>query len=716
MTKKAWLVSLLFFAASSFADEGMWRFDRIPKDIIAERTGVSISQAQLDTLRASAVRILTGGGGGTGTFASPNGLILTNHHVALDCIRTSTLAEDSDNYLANGFTAPAIAEELPCKRFRVQVERESKDVTSVLDAAVTKDMSAAQIQQARSRVRNDLERTCQQERGDDFVCDVADFNSGALSLLIVYEQFKDVRLVYAPEVNLGYFGGDEMNFRFPRYVSDISILRAYVAPGGEHREYAAENVPVKPDAFMKVTLDGVKEGDFTFIGGFPGYTNRYRMSFSADYNLNRGIPKMIDDLESLLSLLRKYAAMKPGYDVLLKTRIFGMANSLKYETDVLAALKATDVVAERRRREEEFTKFLETSPALKAEYGGVLEAQARVYRDDVQAFDALDNALQWLQQSSVLGYASGLYEFALARAKASDADREPQFQERNWPNVRQALLDDDPVIVDLDEEFLTRGFELALALAGDERIPAVEDLAKTIGRDPVKLAHAVVANSKVQDLDERKRLIEASSQTLSVSDDPAMAFARALEPTLESARRRTRVLNEKLFMNRARFARGMAAWKKERLYYDANFTLRATYGQVKGYTDSAGKNVPYTTRFGGLFALANEHGNEGDYALPRALARWRDSVGDEIFRAKYADLPLDFVTTNDITGGNSGSSILDRKFRIVGLVFDGNQASMGSDWSYNGTSGRAIGTDIRFALLVAREVHGAGWIVDELTH
>lgn len=717
MTKRRWLLSqvtLVILAQTGFADEGMWRLDRLPKDLIAERYGVSLSEPEIQAIRASAVRILAGGSGGTGTFASENGLILTNHHVALDCIRTSTLAEDSENYVANGFTAPAVAGELPCKRFLVQVERETKDVTALLDGAVTKDMSAAQMQEARSRVRNDLERSCQEEKGDDFTCDVTDFNSGALSLLVVYEQFKDVRLVYAPEASLGYFGGDEMNFRFPRYVSDISILRAYVAPGGSHRDYAPDNVPLKPDHYLKVSLDGIKEGDFTFIAGFPGNTNRYRMSFSAEYNVTRGIPETIRDLDTELALSKKYAAIKPAYDLLLKSRIFGLANSQKYETDVLAALKANGVVAERRKREEEFTKFLATSPAAKAEYGGVLDAQSRVYREDVQAFDDLDNAVRWLQRASIVGYASGFYEFALARAKPADADREPQFQERNWPNVRRALLDDDPIILELDEETLARGFELALALQENERIPAVENLAKTVGRDPQELARAVVQGSKVQNLDERKRLIEASTDTLTDTGDPALSFAAALEPTLAAARARTRVLNEKLFMNRAKFARGMAAWKKDRLYYDANFTLRATYGQVKGYTDASGKAIPFTTRFEGLFELAQERGNEGDYALPKSLTRWRASIGDDVFREKYAKLPVDFVTTNDITGGNSGSSILDRNLRIVALVFDGNEASMVSDWSYNETTGRAIGTDLRFALFLARDVHGAGWIVDEL--
>jgi hypothetical protein len=681
---------------------------------LKERYGVELRPDDVALLRHAPVRILAGGSGGTGTFASPRGLILTNHHVALDCIRTSTLAEDSENYIQSGYTAATLSEELPCKRFLVQVEREATDVTGKLDAAVTPDMGVEQIQVARERARSELERNCQKEKGDDYACDVVDFGSGALSLLVVYEQFQDVRLVYAPEVSLGYFGGDEMNFRFPRYVSDVSILRAYVGKDGAHREYHEENVPHRPAHFARVSLDGVKEGDFALVAGFPGNTNRHRMSFSADYNVRRGIPESIADLEREHEMLQKYAAMKEAYDVLLKSRIFGLANTLKYQKDVLAALKANDVVADRREREREFVAFLDTDPKARAEYGGVLEAQAKVYAEDVEAFDALDSALQWLQKSTVLGFAAGLYEFALARGIADDAEREPQFQERNWPLVRQALLNDDPLILDLEADFLTRGFELALALEEGQRVDAVEKLAARVGRDPRALAQAVLAGTAVSDLSEREKLVEAAAETLRASEDTALSFARDLEPSLHAARKRTRVLNEKLFRNRARFARGIAAWKKGDLYYDANFTLRATYGTVSGYTSRASEAIPYTTYLDGLFRLADERGNTGDFALPPALSRWRESVGEGRFQKEYAKLPVDFLTTHDSTGGNSGSAILDRNLRIVGLLFDGNEDSMASDWSYNGTTGRSIATDVRFALFVAREVHGAGAIVDEL--
>jgi hypothetical protein len=695
-------------------EEGMWRIDRLPRQELEVRYGVALGPEALALLRHAPVRILAGGSGGTGTFASANGLILTNHHVALDCIRTSTLAEDSENYIKTGYTAASLSEELPCKRFLVQVEREATDVTAKLEAAVTPEMTVEQIQAARERVRSEIERNCQSEKGDDYACDVVDFGSGALSLLVVYEQFQDVRLVYAPEVSLGYFGGDEMNFRFPRYVSDVSILRAYAGKDGAHRDYHEENVPHRPSHYAKVNLDGVNEGDFALVSGFPGNTNRHRMSFSADYNLRRGIPEIISDLTLELELLQKYAAMKEAYDVLLKSRIFGLANTLKYQKDVLAALRANDVVADRREREREFVDFLESDPSAKAEYGGVLEAQAKVYAEDVEAYDPLDSALQWIQKSTVVSFASGLYEFALAREIPSDADREPQFQERNWPFVRQALLDDDPLIDELEEDFLARGFELALSLPQGQRIDAVEKLASRVGRDHRGLARAVLAGTKVADRAEREKLADAPVETFRVSGDSALSFARDLEPSLEAARKRTRILNEKLFRNRARFARGIAAWKKSDLYYDANFTLRVTYGAVRGYQSRSGDAVPFTTYLDGLFQLSRERGNAGDFALPPALTKWRASVGEDRFQKDYAKIPVNFLTTHDSTGGNSGSAILDRNLRIVGLLFDGNEDSMASDWSYNGATGRSIATDIRFALFVAREVHGAGAIVDEL--
>src|SRR5205814_2368132 len=343
--------------------------------------------------------------------------------------------------------------------------------------------------------------------------------------------------VYAPEKQLGYFGGDEMNFRFPRYVSDISILRAYVGTDGSHGEFDASHVPAKPDHYLHVTLDGVKEGDFTLVAGNPGNTNRYRESYSAEYNLRKGIPTQIEDLEQQLGLLRKYAAMKQEYQVLLQSQIFGLANTLKYQKDVLAALKATNVVAERQRRERELTAFLETHPDLKAEFGGVLAAQATVYANDVEANAELDAALGWLQRADTVGYGVGLYEFAIERAKSSDRDREPQFQERRWPEVRQGLLNDDPIIAALDEEVLAAGFERALALPEAQRIPAVRKLAERMGpaAAPRAIAHAVVGGSKIGSLDDRKQWIDAPLDRFAGSPDPVLMFARDLLPSVHDA-------------------------------------------------------------------------------------------------------------------------------------------------------------------------------------
>jgi len=716
------VVAVLLATVALVADEGMWRFDQLPVAAVDHEYGVQITPADLDRVKGAVVRILAGGGAGTGTFASANGLILTNHHVALDCIRTATLAEQgkgkADDLIDQGFTAASPAGELPCKRFLAQVERTSRDVTAELGASVKPGMSVAEIQQARMTTRSDLERTCQQKMGDDYTCSVVDFNSGARSLLIVYEDYHDIRLVYAPEKQLGYFGGDEMNFRFPRYVSDISILRAYQGPDGRHAEYDAANVPVKSAHYLTVALDGVKDGDFTFVAGNPGNTNRYRMSLSAEYNVKKGIPNQIANTELQLQLLKKYAAMTPENQIILQDRLFGLSNNLKYNQDLLAALRASDVAAQRVARETEFMAWVKAHPEEGAGFADVVEAQRAVYANDVEANEGLDDALQWIQQSDAVSYAATLYEFALERVKPSDRDRDPAFQERNWQNLTRALVSDDPVIRGLDAEVLAVGFERALALPADQHLTAVDALKARLGAGATarSMAEAIVTGTGVLAVPERKKLVQAGPDVFEASTDPAIVFARDLLPALVAARARIRVLNEKLFLNRARFARGLQAWKGQALYPDANFTLRATYGKVAGYTTASGKVVPYTTYFGGMFDLAAARGNTGDFALPPRLEAWRKKIGDAEFAAKFARLPVDFVTTNDITGGNSGSATLNAKLQIVGLIFDGNEESMASDWVYNGTTGRAISTDIRFALTIARDVHGAGWVVDELLH
>jgi len=714
---------VLLGAAVVGADEGMWRFDQLPAGAVKSQHGVTLAASDLERLQRAPVRILGGEGAGTGTFASTNGLILTNHHVALDCIRTSTLAEQAkngaENLIEQGFTAKSPADELECKRFRAQVERSARDVTANMDAAVGPGMDIAAVQRARQAVRLDLERDCQRERGQNFSCSVVDFNSGARTLLIVYEEFKDIRLVYAPEKQLGYFGGDEMNFRFPRYVADISILRAYQGTDGSHAEFDPTHVPVRPDNYRPVVMEEVKEGDFTLVAGFPGNTNRYRESLSASYNLRKGIPDQIRSLEDELRILRTHAAADSKNQVILQSRIFGLANSLKYEQDLLAALKVSDVVAERQRRERDFMRFLDGRPDLKKPYGDVIDAQAAVYANDVEAHADLDAALSWIQKSSIVSYASALHEFAAARAQASDRDRDPQFQERNWPRFRQSLLDDEPLVPALEEDLLTEGLTRALKLAGDQAIPAVQRLAERVARNggspnPRDLARAVLAGSNLSSAAGRKPLVDAPVATFESSTDPAIVFARDLEPTLADLRARIRILNEKILGNRSRFARGLQAWRGETMYPDANLTLRVSPGKVSGLVDSKGVRVPFATRFGDLFALAERRGNTGDFAVPPRLLAWRQRIGDAAFKSKYANMIVDFISTNDITGGNSGSSTLNRRLEIVGLIFDGNEESMASDWVYNGAAGRALSTSIRFALTIAREVHGAGWIVDEL--
>jgi hypothetical protein len=433
------------------------------------------------------------------------------------------------------------------------------------------------------------------------------------------------------------------------------------------------------------------------------------------YNTSRGMPRLIQEFETELALLRKYAAGKPENQVLLQERIFGLANSLKYTQDVLAALKSSDVVKQQQERERQLMEFLKAKrPNLVKEYETLFADHKKLYATGVEANADLDSALDWLQKASVVGYATTLYEFAQERAKPSDRDRDPQFQERFWNDLRQALTVDEPLIPALEEDVLAIGFERALKLPADRQVPAVQSLVRRAGTSDARaLARAVAGASKVAGLDVRKMLLEASPAQFAASTDPAIVFARDLLPTIQDRRARTRVLNETLFQHRSKFAQGLVLWKGNTLYPDANYTLRVTYGKVAGYT-SGGKAVPFTTKFADMFALAQARGNRGDFALPAALVNWRKQVGDAAFNQRYANMPVDFVSTNDITGGNSGSATLNRRLEIVGLIFDGNEQAMASDWAYSEGAGRALSTDIRFALTIAREVHGAGWIVDEL--
>jgi hypothetical protein len=388
---------------------------------------------------------------------------------------------------------------------------------------------------------------------------------------------------------------------------------------------------------------------------------------------------------------------------------------LKYLQDVLAALRTSDVAGIQQARERQFLTSLQNRPEVQKEYVALFDEHRRFYATSVEANADLDSALDWITKPSAVGYATTLYEFALERAKPSDRDRDPQYQERGWADVRQSLLIEEPTIPGLEEDLLTIGFEKALALPSDRQVPAVRDLAARAGTtDARALARAILRDSTIESLAARKSLLEATPAAIEQSTDPAIRFGRDLLPALRDRRARVRVLNETLFLHRSKFAKGLTEWKGQTLYPDANFTLRVTYGKAAGYKDKAGKAVPFTTRFADMFTLAAARGSRGDFAVPPALLAWRKRVGASQWTAKYATLPVNFVTTNDITGGNSGSATLNRRLEIVGLIFDGNEEAMAGDWAYNEAGGRALSTDIRFALTIAREVHGAGWVVDEL--
>jgi len=334
--------------------------------------------------------------------------------------------------------------------------------------------------------------------------------------------------------------------------------------------------------------------------------------------------------------LRQYAAMKPEYQVLLQSQIFGLANTLKYQKDVLAALKGTNVLAERQRRERELTAFLETRPELKAEFGGVLAAQARSTPTTSRR-----------TRISMLRSAGCRVRTWLATASASTSSRSSARRRRIAIASRSSRNGVGPMssrgssttirpIAALDEEVLATGFEKALALPAAQQIPAVKKLGERIGPSatPRAMAHAVVGGSKVASLDVRKELIEAKPDRFESSSDPAIGFARDLLPSLNQLRQRTRILNEKLLRNRSAFARALtarAAMTRTAMYPDANFTLRATYGHIAGYS-SHGKRVPFTTRFADLFTLAKSRGNNGDYRAAEAAADVRTSVGDAVFR------------------------------------------------------------------------------------
>ncbi len=677
------LVAFLLLPAGALADEGMWTYDNPPLALLRERYGFAPGKDWLDHLRLASVRFMDGG---SGSFVSPDGLVITNHHVGLGCIQNLSTAEK--DYVKTGFYAVSRDQEVACPGYEVNVLTATEDVTARVTGAVRPEMSDAQARAARRAAMATIESDCSART--KLRCDVVTFYQGGEYQLYQYRKYTDVRLVFAPEQQIAFYGGDPDNFTFPRHDVDICIVRAY-----------ENGRPVKPASYLRWTGKGLAEGDLAFVSGHPGSTSRLETMATLAYLRDEAWPFRLEQLRRRLQALRAYAARGEEQRRRALDQTFGYENSLKAISGFQAALLDPKGMARRAEEEKQLRAKVAADPALARATGDPWATIAAIRQK--LALRAPEVRLAGFGGSQLLGYAGQIVQY-VAEVKKPNEQRYEEYVDANLDSLRNALFSPAPVYEDLEQVTLADQMQLALDTLGADH-PFVKQLLQ--GRGPAEAARAALAGTRLADPAARKALVEGGEAAVAASTDPLIVLARRLDPLVRETRR---FLEDEVDAPTTRAMEKVAQgrWKVygRSVPPDATFTLRLAFGTVKAFPDMGTTIAPFTTYYG-LLDRTLSHGGKPPWTLP---LRWEQKKG-----ALDLATPLDFVLTADIIGGNSGSPVVDRAGEFVGIIFDGNIESLAWDYYFDDERGRAVAVDARAIVEALREVYGAEGLVRELT-
>jgi Peptidase S46 len=676
------LLSLAPLEVPAKADEGMWTFDNPPLAQLKEKYGFTPTPAWLDHLRMSSVRF---NDGGSGSFVSARGLVLTNHHVAFGQLQKVSTPEK--NYVADGFYAKTAAEELKCPDLELNVLVSMENVTSRVQAAAPAGANPAQALEARKKAIAAIEQ--ESTAATSLRSDVVSLYQSSEYWLYRYKKYTDVRLVFAPEQQAAFFGGDPDNFTFPRYDFDVALFRVY-----------ENNAPVASRDFLKWSAKGAADGELVFVSGHPGSTDRLDTAAQLETERDLVYPISIAVINRRLAVLRQYSAQGAEQARQAANTLFSLENALKAYTGEFQGLNDVTLFEKKRTEERQFRAKIDANREWKTAYGGAwesIEAAERINRNIYKA-----NRFQQLRGSSLAGLASTLVRYIEEKPKP-DSERLAGYHDSQLPALELQLFSPAPVYPALDEVMLADALQESL-----EQLGASDpfNVAVLKGRTPAAVAKEAIGGTKLGDPAARKALVASGVSGLSASTDPLVVLARVADGF---SRKNQKMLDDRVTsvateagekIGRARFA-----VYGHSVYPDATFTLRLSYGQVKGYRMN-GTIAPYKTTLFGLYERAQSFDLKPPFGLPSRYLDKRTSLD--------LTTPMNFVTTNDIIGGNSGSPVVNREGEFVGIIFDGNIESLVGRFVYSEESNRAVAVHSAVIIEALRKLYDAGSLADEL--
>ena len=684
----ALVVALFSLQTVGFArmDEGMWPFNNIPRDEIKKKYGFDVTDEWLKKVQLASVRF---NNGGSGSFVSPNGLVLTNYHIVEDIVNEVSTPEK--DLAKEGFVARSSAQEIKAPSLELNVLMSLEDVTKRVNDAVKPGTSDVEAFAARRKEISAIEAESTQATG--LRSDVITLYQGGQYNLYRYKKYTDVRLVFVPEFQAAFFGGDPDNFNFPRFNIDMALVRVY-----------ENDQPVHPASYFKWSTAGAKEGDLAFVTGNPGSTSRLNTVAHLQELRDTSIPVILRLLERREAMLKKYMTMGEEQTRRAQNDLNSIQNSLKVYRGRIDGLKNKALMDRKMREEDALRKSIAADPNRQTMYGGAWDAIAKAHRD----YPSYIKERRIFDQAG--GFNTVFFDFARTLVRMAsenekpNGERLPEFTDARRASLELGLYSPAPIHDDFEKLKLADSLAFMIELLGADNA-----LAKQImnGKTPEARAAELIAGTKLKDVAARKELATGGLKAIEASTDPMIVLARTIDPKARELRKRFESeVSAVERANYAKIARARFDTEGTKLYPDATFTLRLSYGTVKGYTENGKQVTPFTT-LGGLYERSAKFKAEFPYNLP---PRWTEKKS-----AVNLSTPFNFVTTDDIIGGNSGSPTINKNAELIGLIFDGNIQSLVGDYIYDESVNRAISVDSRGMIEVLRKVFDANEIADELT-
>ena len=691
------LVALIITAAalsSALADEGMWLFNNPPLKQLKEKYHFEPTPQWLEHLQKASVRFNSGG---SGSFVSATGLVITNHHVGLDTLQK--LSSEKNNYVHDGFYAKTQAEEPRATDLELNVLMSIEDVTARVTAALKPGLTAEQSAAARQKAIAEIEKESKEKTG--LRSDVVTLYQGGAYHLYRFKRYDDVRIVFAPEQQIAFYGGDPDNFEYPRFDLDICIFRAY-----------ENGQPAKIEHFLKWNTQGPSDGELTFVSGHPGKTDRQLTVDELAYMRDHEAPFLLNMFNRREVFFTAWAARSFENARRCREDLFGIQNNRKRYDGYLAALLDPDIDGALKAREQK----LRDAMTKDAKWKGTLAAYDRIKKAQEETAKILP-VYNYYETSrgrhnasyrAPRGFYSNLFKYARRLLRAGDerpkpnGERFPEFRDSNKESLELDLFSTEPVHDDMEQVMLTDSLtDLASRFGYND--PLVQKV--LAGKSPSARAAELIKGTKVKDVAFRKQLYEGGAAAVTAAKDPMIELARLIDGPARAARKVFETQDETKQQAYGDIAKARFAIEGTSNYPDATFTLRLSYGAVRGYEEN-GKPIAAFTDFAGLYARSAEHNNQPPFDLPQ---RWIDKKSALNPATKY-----DFVSDADIIGGNSGSPVVNKANEFVGIIFDGNIQSLVLDCIFSDKEARAVSVDSAAITEALRKVYDANALADEL--